>query len=146
MPASSPLISTGLANALLGSQSLKDALAGGKICIYSGSAPTSADAAATGTLLCAVTLGSSPSSGITLDDASDGTIAKPAADTWSGVNLAAGQASYFRWTTLADDGSLSATVPRIQGLVSTSGAHLNMTSINLVQGETTTLNAASVSF
>lgn len=146
MPAPSPLISTGLANALLGSQSLKDALAGGKICIYSGAAPTSADAAATGTLLCTVTLGANPASGITLDTAAAGAITKPAADTWSGSNVANGQASYFRWVTLADDASQSSTAKRIQGLVSTSGAHLNMTSVNLVQGETTILNAASVSF
>ncbi len=48
-------ISTGLRNFLSESGSLKDALHGGKILVYSGSQPTTADAAPTGTLLCTFT-------------------------------------------------------------------------------------------
>lgn len=48
-------ISTGLRNFLAESGSLKDALQGGKILVYSGSQPTTADAAPTGTLLCTFT-------------------------------------------------------------------------------------------
>lgn len=48
-------ISTGLRNFLAESGSVKDALHGGKIYVYSGSQPTTADAAPTGTLLCVFT-------------------------------------------------------------------------------------------
>lgn len=48
-------ISTGLRNFLSESGSLKDALHGGKILVYSGSQPTTADLAPTGTLLCTFT-------------------------------------------------------------------------------------------
>lgn len=48
-------LSSGLRNHLLNGGSLKNALSGGKLLIYSGSQPTTADAAPTGTLLCTIT-------------------------------------------------------------------------------------------
>lgn len=48
-------ISTGLRNFLLSGGSLKQAMTGGRIEIYSGTQPASADAAATGTLLVTIT-------------------------------------------------------------------------------------------
>lgn len=51
-------LSTALANHLLQNGSLRNALDGGKIEIYSGAQPATADAAVTGTLLCTVTLAS----------------------------------------------------------------------------------------
>lgn len=51
-------ISTGLRNFLLSGGSLKQAMTGGRIEIYSGTQPSSADAAATGTLLVTITEGS----------------------------------------------------------------------------------------
>jgi hypothetical protein len=48
-------ISTALANHLLQHGSLKNALQGGKIEIYSGAQPATADAAVSGTLLCTIT-------------------------------------------------------------------------------------------
>jgi hypothetical protein len=51
-------ISTALRNAVLAGGSVKDALNGGKILIYSGAQPTTADAAPTGTLLATITANS----------------------------------------------------------------------------------------
>ncbi|MGZ8317510.1 MAG: hypothetical protein ACXWVD_00275 [Telluria sp.] len=48
-------LSTALRNLMLGGGSLKDSLQGGKIKIYSGTQPATADAAPTGTLLCTIT-------------------------------------------------------------------------------------------
>lgn len=51
-------LSTGLRNAALAIGSVKDILSNGCLYIYSGSQPASADAAATGSLLCTITSGS----------------------------------------------------------------------------------------
>lgn len=51
-------ISTGARNYALGGGSVKEALQGGQLMIYSGAQPASADAAPTGTLLATITAGS----------------------------------------------------------------------------------------
>jgi hypothetical protein len=68
-----------------------------------------------------------------------GVIAKNA-DVWSGVALATGTAGYFRLVTNQDDGTLSNTQIRLQGNVSTSGAELNLSNINLTLGATQTID------
>jgi len=50
--------STGLRNFLNNYGSYKNAFTGGKLLLYSGSQPATADTAASGTLLCTVSLGS----------------------------------------------------------------------------------------
>jgi hypothetical protein len=62
------------------------------------------------------------------------------ADTWSGVALATGTAGYFRLVTSSDLGTDNTTDVRIQGSISTSGADLNMSSINIVIGATQTID------
>jgi hypothetical protein len=62
------------------------------------------------------------------------------ADTWSDVALATGTAGYFRLVTSQDLGTDNATDLRIQGTVSTSGADLNMSNINIVSGATQTID------
>jgi len=68
-----------------------------------------------------------------------GVIAK-SADVWSGVALATGTAGYSRLTTSSDGLGASTTDIRLQGNISTSGAELNMSSINLVIGATQTID------
>ena len=63
-----------------------------------------------------------------------------AADVWSGVNLATGTAGYFRMVTSLDLGTDNETDVRLQGTVSTSGADMNLTSINLVISATLTID------
>lgn len=75
---------------------------------------------------------------------SAGVISK-ASDIWSGVNLATGVASYFRFVLPGDTGILSTTDIRVQGAIATSGAELNMTgSTSLVIGATTTIDTGSI--
>lgn len=90
--------------------------------IYSGSAPASADAAATGTLLVKIALPSD-----WMASASGGTKSK--SGTWSGTAIASGTAGYFRITE--NDGTFSS----VQGTVGTSGADLIVESTSISNGQ-----------
>ena len=136
-------ISTGLRNAMLDTSTLRAALSGGSIKIYSGAVPATADDAVTGTLLCTIT-NNSTSTGITMGAATGGVIAKTSSEVWSGVNAATGTASYYRHVGAADTGASSTTEPRVQGLIATSGAQLNLTSTSLTSGATQTLDFYSI--
>lgn len=61
-------------------------------------------------------------------------------DTWSGVGLAVGTATHFRLITSSDTNADNQTELRIQGTVSTSGADLNLSNINITVGPTTTID------
>lgn len=136
--------STGLRNYMLDTGSLKSALDGGFIKIYSGAAPATADNAVTGTLLCTISLGGA-GTGLTMDTtATDGVLTKPAGASWLGTNVASGTAGYYRHSDASDDGGASLTEPRLQGAISTSGAEMNLSSIALVNGAVQSLDFYSV--
>ena len=138
-------VSTGLRNGLLDSGSLKSQLDGGRINIYAGAVPASADESlGSATLLCAVTLNST-GSGINFDTAAVGdTLSKAPGEVWSGVNAATGTATFYRHVADGDDGTLSTSAPRLQGEVGTAGKELNLSSINLTSGATQTIDYYSV--
>lgn len=127
--------------------SLKDIFHDGVIRIYSGSAPTTADAAASGTLLVEISVSSGTfahnefANGLEFGTAASGAIAKATGETWSGSAAASGTAGYFRLLgNPTDSGALSTTLPRIQGSIGTSGADLNMTSTSITSGATYTID------
>ena len=128
--------STGLRNAMLATGSAKAALDGGRINIYAGAAPATADDAVGGaTLLCAITLNST-GTGILFDTAAvNGVLAKKPSETWSGSIVATGTATWYRHVAAADDGTLSTTAPRIQGTIALIGADLNIDP-SFVSGQT----------
>lgn len=128
--------STGLRNAMLATGSAKAALDGGRINIYAGAAPATADDAVGGaTLLCAITLNST-GTGILFDTAAvNGVLAKKPSETWSGAIASNGTAAWYRHVAAADDGTLSTTAPRIQGTVALIGADLNIDP-NFISGQT----------
>lgn len=141
-------ISTGLRNILLGSAaaasatsaSLSTAMNLGFLMIYAGAVPASADAALGGaTLLCKVS-NNSTATGLTLGPSASGTIPKNASEVWSGVNAATGTAAFFRWVAPGDDGTLSTTQARVQGLVGTLGSDMNLSSVSLTSGATQTID------
>lgn len=136
-------ISTGLRDAILGSSSLKSALDLGFLDIYSGTPPATADAAISGTLLCRIS-NASGVDGVTLGTAAAGSIPKNPSEVWSGVVLATGTATYFRYVSPTDDGTLSTTALRIQGVCATAGADLNMSSVNLTAGATQTVDSGVI--
>lgn len=68
-------------------------------------------------------------------------MAKPV-EVWSGVNLLTGTATWFRIVRPDDTGAFLTTPRRIQGAVSTTGAELSLTNINLVKDATLTIDTA----
>lgn len=136
-------LSTGLRNTILGVSSLKAALAGGQLMIYSGTVPADADQAlGSAVLLSTIKNGGS---GVNFDTAAvAGSIPKAPGETWSGVNVATGAATFFRHVLSSDTGALSTTALRIQGTVAVAGGDLNLTSVSLSSGATQTVDAYNV--
>lgn len=129
--------STGLRNAMLATDSLLSLLEGGNITIYKGTPPDTADDAVTsrtGDIL--VTIEN------TVFDQTPvlGSVVKDAGETWSAEIAATGTATWFRHTASDDTGVESESEARIQGDVGVAGAALNLSSINLIDGATQTLD------
>ena len=72
------------------------------------------------------------------------TLSKAPAEVWSGVNAASGTATFYRHVAVGDDGTLSTSQARLQGTVGTAGAELNLSSVNLSNGATQTIDYYSV--
>ena len=147
-------LSTGLKNLLLNNQGLKTALANGQIRIFNGVKPASADDAESGALLCIITLASgtmvsgTPTNGINLDNAADGSVDIPDGAIWSGKNLASGSATWFRWYPNDFDLQMGAATGgnkvRLDGNCGTSGADLQLSSTNLKINVPTTIDAVNL--
>jgi len=103
--------STGLRTHMLDSGPLKTALDGGFIRIFSGAIPDSADDSETGTLLCIISQSSSGAGLSFAATAANGMLVKESAETWTGVNVAAGEATYYRFVGPNDTGRLRFTRP-----------------------------------
>jgi hypothetical protein len=131
--------STGLRNAVLGTSSLATALSGGKIRIFSGAQPDTADHAETGTLLCEISVNDT-GTGLSFESPAGGMMVKDAGETWSGTNLATGVATWYRHVGSADSGALSTSEPRIQGRMDVVGADLNLSSVSLTMGAIQTID------
>lgn len=134
--------------------SLKDIFKNGVLKIYSGSQPATADAAATGTLLATVTVGSGaftagqPANGLSFGDSSGGVVSKDS-DIWSSVIGVTGIAGWFRfYANGADDGTLdnAAVKPRIDGAIGTGGSQLNLSSTSLTAAATLTIDSFALTF
>ncbi len=135
-------VSTGLRNKLLDTGALRNVMSGSFIKIYSGTAPASADDAIGGgnTLLVTISVNST-GTGLTFDTtAVNGTLAKTSSEIWSGVNVAAGTASFYRLVTASDDGTSSSVQARIQGDIALAGADMNFTSTALSLSATQTID------
>lgn len=131
--------------------SLKDVFKDGILKIYSGSQPSSPDVAASGTLLCSITLSAGAfvagafDNGLEFGAAASGAISKASGATWSGVAVASGTAGYFRLcANPTDAGGASTSLPRVDGSIGTSGADLNMSSTTIVSGQTYTIDTFTI--
>jgi hypothetical protein len=138
--------STGLVNKLLVTGSFKATMALGFIRIYSGSQPSSADAAPTGTLLC-ILYSNGTSAGLSLETAAvAGVLTKETTETWSGTILADGTAGWYRFHAVGDTGALSTTEARQDGAIATSGAQMNLSTLALKAGATLTVGDDDAAF
>lgn len=140
-------LSTGLRNAMLGTTGFKGALADGKIKVFTGSQPISADNAEQGTLLVEFTLDAgafshgAATNGLEFGTAASGAIAKATAEIWRGVAVAAGTAGWARFVANpTDSGGSSTTLARLDFTVglSGSGADAILSDITLEVGQSVT--------
>ncbi len=139
-------LSTALRTNLVGSLGFAATFANGIIEIRTGTQPSTADAAATGTLLGTVTLASGAftpgiaTNGLTFATAADGAVSKTG--TWSFNGIAAGTAGWFRLKgNAADNDLLSTTLPRLDGSIAVSGADMNLSNISIAIGAPTTVDS-----
>jgi hypothetical protein len=132
--------------------SFKDLFWGGVIRIYSGTQPTSANDAESGTLLVEISLNSGtfvPSEytyGIQFGTASGGIISKLGGEVWSGTAVATGTAGWFRLYDNSRTTGASTTGIRLDGTVGTTGAQLIVSSTSISSGATVTIDTASFTF
>lgn len=132
--------STGFKNAILDNKSVSDFINehadGFELVLYAGTAPETPDAAATGTKLVAY-VGTDTATNAHLDmaaAAADGVLTKSTSQAWKGTAIATDDAGYFRLQTKTDGEGASTTLPRIQGVVGTTGADFNMSSVAITSG------------
>lgn len=138
--------STGLRTKLLDTGSLKDIMDLGFIKMYAGTVPATADDAIPGgaTLVTTISVNSA-GTGISFDAAAvAGTLSKDPAEVWSGVNASASTVTFYRHVAVGDDGTASTTQARLQGTIGTAGADMNLSSVNLANGATQTIDYYSV--
>jgi hypothetical protein len=140
--------STGLLNALLVTGSFRATMNLGFINIYSGSQPASAnDAVPSGSVLLAtIRNASDDTTGLTLETvAASGVVLKEQDEVWREDSIiASGIAGWFRYYAAAGNPAISSTTEiRLDGAVGTSGAQLNLGSVNLVQGAPLVLDNTS---
>jgi hypothetical protein len=114
--------------------------------VGAGTAANSLVVAATATTITTTAVnmsgGVASANGLLFDNSVAGVLSKLSTQVWSGLNLAAGVAGWFRQHgALADGNALDSTglVLRIDGAIATSGSEMNLNSTSFAQGATTTL-------
>ena len=142
--------STGLKDAILGTDGMKGALDTGAIYIYTGAQPASADTGSTGTLLGTVTVsaGTLPGAEISFDAPSAGVLAKAAAEAWQFNGVADGTAGWFRYVgdPASDDGTTTSTsLARLDGSIARTGGDMNLSNTAITTGAPNTVDVFQIS-
>ena len=144
--------STGLRDNMLGSADLKTSFTNGVIYIYSGAQPSTADGAATGTLLGKVTLDAGAfahgvaTNGLNFDAPVAGVLSKAAAENWRFTGITGGTAGWFRFAGNAnDDGLVSTTLTRIDGSIAKTGGDMTLSTTAIVVGAPSTVDIFQLS-
>lgn len=127
------------------SHSIQDIFDEGFIQVYTGTQPTLANDAPTGTLLFTIYSDGS-SAGITFDDAVSGVLSKAAAESWTGTAVASGTAGWFRLIGNDDGGASSTLDERLDGAVATSGAELNLSSTSIAASAVQAISTFSITY
>lgn len=128
-------ISTGLRNHLLASDDLAAGLNGGVIRMYSGTEPATADAALGAAVLMVTISNNGAGTGINFEvTPASGILSKATAETWLGTLEASGDYSFYRFSSLTDDGLESTTEKRVQGTIGVLNEDLLVSSISKTIG------------
>lgn len=131
-------LTNAVASGMLNSTGLAEALgASPKIRIYSGTAPSNADAALSGnTVLAELTMAATPFSGFT--DTGTAARATAGAITADSSADATGTATFFRILDSAG------TTTKAQGTVGTSNADLVLNTVSITAGSTVSITSATI--
>lgn len=134
--------STGMRVALATTLSVKEALDGGFVRLYTGTVPASADAALPGdaVLINEISAGGTGTAVTFEDNAPSGVLVKRVSENWTGNNLVAGTPTFFRYVKAGDAGDASASAIRFQGSVGGPGADLIISSLPLAANAPQTFN------
>lgn len=142
-------LSTGAVNGVMRTSPLDTLLSGGFLFLFSGTQPSSADLAASGTLLAAISSAGGGVTGLTFTDGDNaGEIKKTVAEAWQGTGLAANTGRWFRYealdtdyaTTAANALLASSTQVRVDGSIGVSGSDLVAASVAVAVGAPITID------
>lgn len=137
--------STGLRANMLAVGSLRTALNGGELRLYSGPVPASADSAIniSNTVLCVIK--TDTLAGLTFEaTAPGGILTKTLTEVWQGTVDVSGTATFFRFVTPSDTNVGSTALSRIQGTVALIGGDLNISNTALTDGAVQRIEAFSI--
>jgi hypothetical protein len=82
--------------------------------------------------------------GLLFDSAASGVLGKRTGQTWSGTSVATGTAGYFRFRETNDTGiGATTTAVRYDGVIGTSGAEMNLSSLSITSGAPFTVTGAT---
>lgn len=138
-------VSTGLRNAMLDSEPLRDALDLGFLKLYSGTEPATADADLGAAVLLVTISVNGAGTGLTFEPAAvSGILSKEGDEVWQGTVASSGTAAFFRFVAPGDTGAASTTEARLQGSVGVLGADLNLSSVALTASAVQTINHFNV--
>jgi hypothetical protein len=126
--------STGLRSLLLDTSPFRTLFNLGFIKVYDGPVPASADDSLDAANHLLVTISNNATAtGLTFEAAAVlGAISKKLTETWRGVAILNGTASFYRLVTPADSGALSTVLPRLQGSAGLVGSDLVMVTTTIV--------------
>jgi len=115
---------------------------GGVIKVYAGTEPADADASIGAATLLVTISNNDTGTGINFDATpTSGVLVKAPAEVWSGTCAASGTATFYRFVSLADDGTSSTTFKRMQGTVGVVGADLLVSSTAFVSANLRQINS-----
>ena len=118
--------------------------------IYSGSQPTGADSAETGSKLVSITLSSGAftsgedTNGLNFGEVSSGVLSKEAGEVWSGLGIVSGTAGWFRVYDNSYTTGTSTSAVRFDGNIATSGAQFNISNTAITKDGTTTVDSVAL--
>lgn len=138
------------------SRAFRDIFNDCKLQVRSGTQPSdgagnikAADQAAGGTLLCTFYNAATSTIGLTFDEAVLGQLLKKTGETWSGVNVATGTATWFRLCLRDDPGTEDSSFlwPRMDGSVGlTASANLVVSTTSFVDAATAAITTFALTF
>ena len=138
-------VSTGLRNKMLDTGSFRSVMDLGFLRLYSGTEPTTADAALGAAVLLVTISLNAGGTGLTWEAvAAGGVLAKKSSETWQGTVGTSGTPTFFRFAAVGDTGVLSTTESRVQGTVGVLGAELNLSNPLLTASSVQTINHFNV--